>query len=129
MVDPVYRQALSHARKQLYELTKQSQKIAREAAKLRQTITTLERMCGETPTSSMKLSEAVLSVLTATDKALSVGGIKRALEQIGYDLSKYSNPLAVIHTTVKRAVKKGDVSEGKPNEYGQMTYVCNDIPF
>lgn len=129
MVDPVYKEALTHAREELYELTKESQKMARRAAKLRQTITTLERMCGETPTSTMKLGEAVRSVLMASDRPLSAGGIKNALEQIGYDLTRYTNPVAVIHTTVKRSVKKGDLSEAKPNKFGAMTYVCADIPF
>src|SRR5438128_693816 len=40
MVESVYKKALDHARHQLYDLTKKSQAIAKEAAKLRQTIVT-----------------------------------------------------------------------------------------
>jgi hypothetical protein len=32
------------------------------------------------------------------------------LEQSGFDLGKYENPLAVIHTTLKRLAEQGEVT-------------------
>ncbi|MGA2000708.1 MAG: hypothetical protein ABSG52_11995 [Terriglobales bacterium] len=56
-------------------------------------------------------TDAVRNVLSNKPGALANAiGVRNMLMQSGYDLTQYSNPLASIHTILKRLVKSGEVT-------------------
>lgn len=104
--DPQFIAALEHARRELMENVRKQEELAGLSAQLRQTIAALERTCGIQPTNTLGITDAVVDVLRLSpDRPLEPPEVKRALQEIGYDLSKYRNPLAVIHTTLKRLIE------------------------
>ncbi|OLE52243.1 MAG: hypothetical protein AUG51_18990 [Acidobacteria bacterium 13_1_20CM_3_53_8] len=58
---------------------------------------------------SAGLSDACREVLKASDKEMTAMDVRDALIRTGYDLSKYSNALASIHTTLKRLAGSDEV--------------------
>jgi hypothetical protein len=65
------------------------------------------------------LTEAISGVLYHWSGALSATQIKEELEREGFDLSEYTQPLAVIFTTLRRLKKSGRV---KTKKKGQRVY-------
>lgn len=103
-----YRRALDAAIREYETLGQQRQDIDKRLSELAQTISTLSRLCGLTPTVPWGLTDACRVVLrsglpmTATD-------VRDRLLAIGFDLSKYSNELAGIHTVLKRLNESGEL--------------------
>ena len=59
------------------------------------------------------LVEAISDALRDADKSLTSNQIREELENNGFDLSEYSQPLGVIMTTLKRLVDSGRVKRSK----------------
>jgi hypothetical protein len=108
MVDADYRAALDAAIKEYEALGEQRRDIDRRLAQLAQTIGNLTRLLGFVPTVPLGLTEACRLVsragvpMTPTD-------IRDRLMEIGVDLSIYANPLAAIHTVLKRLNEAGEL--------------------
>src|SRR5947208_2867844 len=103
MAESKYEEALDLARKELMDCVLQQEAIDQKVAKLRHTIAALELSCGLQPTNTFGITDAVLDVLRIhSGRSLQPTAIKLALDGVGYDFSRYQNPLAVIHTTLKR---------------------------
>jgi hypothetical protein len=56
------------------------------------------------------ISDAIRKVLSASKIPLSVPEIRSALENYGFDFSSYANAGAVIHNTLARLVKQGELT-------------------
>lgn len=140
MTENYYHKALETARTELTELLRQNEEIEKRIARLRQTIASLSALSeeGEVPVEDDKVripgaldlfareasaaaqsiygrtigfSDAVREVLKAGGNFMTPVQVKDGLIRMGIDLeSKYSNPLAVIHTTLKRLEANGEVS-------------------
>jgi hypothetical protein len=67
-------------------------------------------LCGEEETAPQGLTDACRSILKSTESDLTPTDVRDSLEQSGFDLGKYENPLAVIHTTLKRLAEQGEVT-------------------
>ena len=76
-------------------------------AQLQQTINTLSRLCGLQPTVPWGLTDACRTLLRNAGRPLSAVEIRARLTSIGFDLNRYSNPLAAIHTVLKRLDESG----------------------
>ena len=70
------------------------------------------------PPVDVSLPELCATVLQHVQGALTAPQIRDYLLQMGYDISNYSNPMAVLHTTLQRMQGVG-VSK---NSEGQTTY-------
>jgi hypothetical protein len=111
-----YRRALDKAIGEYETLGAERRAIDKRLTELTHTISTLSRLCGLTPTVPWGLTDACRVVLrgggpmTATD-------VRDHLLSIGFDLSKYSNDLAAIHTVLKRLKEAGETRllAGAPN--------------
>ena len=61
--------------------------------------------------SLMTLANAIrLMVQSCNERAITVKELRGKLQDIGYDLSKYKNPLASIHTAANRMVESNELA-------------------
>jgi hypothetical protein len=104
-----YRRALESAVREYEELGERRRAIDQRLAEVAQTIGTLSRLCGLTPTVPMGLTDACRLVLRGTGVPMSPSEVRDRLRAIGLDLSKYSNDLAAIHTILKRLNESGEL--------------------
>jgi hypothetical protein len=103
-----YRRALDAAVKEYEALGAERQRIDTRLAELAQTISTLSRLCGLTPTVPWGLTDACRVVLRS-GLPMTPTDVRDRLQAIGVDLSKYSSELAAIHTVLKRLNEGGEV--------------------
>jgi hypothetical protein len=103
-----YRRALEAAVREYEALGARRREIDVRLSQLAQSIGTLTRLIGLTPTVPLGLTDACRLVLrrgvpmTPTD-------VRDLLRAIGVDLSIYSSELAVIHTVLKRLNEAGEI--------------------
>jgi hypothetical protein len=103
-----YRRALEAAVREYESLGQQRQDIDKRLAELAQTISTLSRLCGLTPTVPWGLTDACRIVLRS-GLPMTPMDVRDRLLAIGFDLSKYSSELAAIHTVLKRLNESGEL--------------------
>src|SRR2546427_586104 len=104
-----YKKALDDARLEMAEALRLRAELDSRIARLRQTISSLAQLCDERIDlvdvllrEDMGLTEACQEVLRAAFKPLTGLEVKAGLEKMGFDLSRYSNPLASIYPTLNR---------------------------
>ena len=102
MTTDQYRSALDAAVREYEKLGEQRRAIDERLAQLAQTIGTLNRLCGLVPTVFWGLTDACRVVLKGAGRPMAPMEVRDRLEAIGFDLSKYANSLAAIHTVLKR---------------------------
>lgn len=117
--DPDYRRALDAAIKEYEELGQKRRDIDVRLAQLAQTIGTLNRLLGLTPTVPLGLTDACRVALRGAGLPLTPLEVRDRLLAIGVDLSVYTNELSAIHTILKRLNEAGEIrfvskSGGKP---------------
>jgi hypothetical protein len=115
-----YRAALAAAVKEYETLGEQRREIDARLSHLAQTIGTLSRLLGLTPTVPLSITEAVRLAMRSGAPMTPVD-VRERLLSIGVDLSIYSNDLAVIHTVLKRLNEAGELrivpGPGGKNQY------------
>lgn len=112
---------------------------------LKKTIDSLSALIGEDSDAGIPgISDAIRTVLSnqyEADKRLMLmpTGIRNRLVSAGFELGNYKNPMAVIHTTLKRLEEQGEIEplEAKDkkigyrwvpkNPFGDIT--DDDVPF
>ena len=103
-----YRAALEAAAKEYEELGEQRRRIDERLTQLAQTIGTLSRLIGLTPTVPLSITDAVRLAMRA-GVPMTPTEVRDRLLSIGFDLSNYINQLAVIHTVLKRLNEAGEI--------------------
>lgn len=124
MNDQDYRHALDAAVKEYETLGAQRRDIDRRLAELSQTIGTLSRLLGLTPTVPLGLTDAVRLAVRGAGMPITPVEIRDRLVAIGFDLSKYTNELAAVHTILKRLNDAGEI-RFVPRSSGKHQYVWN----
>jgi len=122
-----YRRALETAAKEYEALGEERQRIDRRLGELAQTISSLSRLCGLTPTVPWGLTDACRTVLRSAGVTMTPAEVRERLQAIGCDLSSYSNVMAAIHTVLKRLNESGElrfVASG----HGKIAYIWNRPP-
>ncbi|MBZ5508425.1 MAG: hypothetical protein LAO78_23445 [Acidobacteriia bacterium] len=120
MTEQNYQKALENARQELERLLREQSERAVRIATLKQTIAALAALCGEPqdnsdlyptvePTMSAGLTDAIRAVMEKTITPLGATQIRDGLAAQGFDLSEYANELAVIHNTLNRLQRQGEV--------------------
>lgn len=104
-----YRLALDAALREHEALLEKRARLDRRLDRLQETIGSLQRLCGLTPTIACGLTDACRAVLRRTDEPLAPLAVRERLDGMGFDLSRYANGLAAIHTTLKRLARAGEV--------------------
>jgi hypothetical protein len=104
-----YRRALATAIREYETLGQQRQDVDKRIAEVAQTIGTLSRLCGLVPTVPLGLTDACRLVVRGAGAPVTPADVRQRLQAIGFDLSKYSNDLAAIHTILKRLNDSGEL--------------------
>lgn len=104
-----YRRALATAIREYEALGQQRQDIDKRLAEIMQTIGTLSRLCGLVPTVPLGLTDACRLVVRGAGVPVTPADVRQRLLSIGFDLSKYQNDLAAIHTILKRLNESGEL--------------------
>jgi hypothetical protein len=102
-----YRRALQKATREYETLLAERARLDERLAKLAQTIASLMRLCNLTPTVSLGLTDACRMVLRAAGHPLTAVEVRHQLEAMGFDVARYANDLASIHTVLKRLSQAG----------------------
>lgn len=124
-----YRRALETAIREYEALGQQRQEIDKRLAEVAQTIGTLSRLCGLVPTVPLGLTDACRLVVRGAGVPVTPTDVRQRLQSIGFDLSKYANDLAAIHTILKRLNASGELRFiPRGNEPGKQAYVWNHGP-
>jgi hypothetical protein len=118
-----YRAALAAAITEYEDLGRQRRAIDDRLAQLGQTVGTLTRLLGLTPTVPLGLTDACRMVMRGGQPMTPVE-VRDRLLAIGFDVSKYANDLAAVHTILKRLNGSGEL-RFVPRGPGKHQYVWN----
>jgi hypothetical protein len=135
MANKNYRNALYQAKQELARYLTQRQEIDHHVSRLQAVITQLQDLCAEQNqkrfwTSIERVVKADLKggitqtiriLLNERSLPMTASALKAIIEARKYDLSRFQNPLAVIHTVLNRLVKGGEVKV-IPQKYGKKAY-------
>lgn len=119
-----YRRALEAAVREYEALGEQRRGIDQRLAQLSQTIATLSRLLGLIPTVPLGLTDAVRMVLRGAGLPMTPVQIRDRLSGIGFDLTRYTNELAAVHTILKRLNQSGE-ARFIPRAAGKHEYAWN----
>jgi hypothetical protein len=140
-----YRDAFQKAIQELFTLTAernalddQREELNARLDQLRKGALGLSSMCGEDPKSvensypdlfpqliepDIGLTEAIRIVVRShMGKRMTPVEIRSGLLNIGFDLSKYRNPLATIHITLRRLSDNHEIKMGANESNGKAVY-------
>jgi hypothetical protein len=123
MTSADYRTALTSAVKEYETLGEQRRDIDQRLGELAQTIGTLSRLLGLTPTVPLGLTDAIRLVMR-TGVPMTPTDVRDRLQGIGFDLAKYANDLAAVHTILKRLNDSGEL-RFVPRGPGKHQYTWN----
>src|ERR1051325_9496060 len=104
-----YQKAFETATRDLEMALQQKAELEQRILHLRQTLNSLSQLCGYTPTVSWGMSDGVRYMLRKNGRPMTAVEIRDELSAWGFDMSKYANDLSVIHTTLKRLNKSGEL--------------------
>jgi len=119
-----YRRALEAAVREYEALGEKRRAIDQRLAELAQTIGTLSKLLGLTPTVPMGLTDAIRLVMRGVGIPMTPMEVRDRLRAIGFDVSKYANDLAAVHTILKRLNESGQL-RFVPGGAGRPQYVWN----
>ena len=101
--------ALDAALREYETLLQQKSDLDSRLAQLGESIGTLTRQCGYTPTVVYGLTEACKTSLRCAAAPMTPLEVRDRLQATGFDTTRYSNPLAAIHTVLRRLTESGEV--------------------
>jgi hypothetical protein len=130
-----YRKALYQAKQELAHELVERQKSDQKVARLQSLITQLQDLCAQqnqkgfwssierVVTADLKrgITETIRVLLKERSLPMTATELKAGIVARKYDLSRFQNPLAVIHTVLNRLVKSGEVKV-IPQKYGKKAY-------
>lgn len=119
-----YRRALDAAAREYEALGDKRRAIDQRLAELAQSMATLSRLLGLTPTVPLGLTDAVRLVVRGAGVAMTPIEVRDRLVGVGFDVSKYVNDLAAVHTILKRLNEAGEL-RFIPRTPGKHQYTWN----
>src|SRR5580765_2517539 len=123
-----YRRALDAAVREYEKLLAEHAAIERRLAQLKHSIAALTKLCGYEPTVPLGLTDACRLVMRNASQPLTALEVRDRLASIGVDLEKHSNPLASIHTVLKRLQEAGELTEQDRDEPSARTAYVFALP-
>src|SRR5262249_1726042 len=114
MSKDAYRRALDAAVREYEKLSAERAELDGRLAQLKHSIAALTKLCGYEPTVPLGLTDACRLVLRNAVAPLTALEVRDRLAAVGVDLGKYSNPMASIHTVLKRMHEASEIAERQP---------------
>jgi len=106
-----YRRALDAAVREYEKLSAEYAALEGRLSQLKHSIAALTKLCGYEPTVPLGLTDACRLVLRNATQPLTALEVRDRLASIGVGLDRHSNPLASIHTVLKRLHDAGELAE------------------
>jgi hypothetical protein len=122
MTPTAYRAALDEAIKEYERATADRALLDARIAQLQQSIGTLTKLCGLTPTVAFGLTDACRLVLRNAGQPMTAVQVRERLQSIGFDVEKYANSLAAIHTVLKRLEESGETALAEVDDTTRQAY-------
>ena len=122
MPHPPYRAALDAALREYETLLQQKADLDSRLAQVAESVGTLTRLCGYTPTVAYGLTDACKTSLRCAGVPMTPLEVRDRLQSTGFDINRYSNPLAAIHTVLRRLTEAGELRRRVSRSKG-VTYV------
>ena len=104
-----YVKAFEAATREMDSLMQQRVDLDQRILHVRQTLVSLSRLCGFTPTVSWGMTDGVRFILRRAQRPMSAIDVRDELANWGFDMSRYVNDLSAIHTVLKRLNKGGEI--------------------
>src|SRR5579863_10068753 len=118
-----YHRTLYEAKQDLAHHLVKRQKLDQKIARLHAVVTNLQNLCAETDQTNFEkrvdrvikkdlkvgITQSARVILQETFFPMTPGDLLKSIEARKYNLDRYANPLAVIHTLLKRLVQSGEV--------------------
>jgi len=116
-----YRKALHSAREEFDKLIHERAELDSRIVRLKQTIAGLIGLCSDDKTAQtlrhvaplpprfMRLTSAIRQLLAESTSPMRPPDLRNALLGRGFNITQYANKLAVIHNTLSRLEKQGEV--------------------
>jgi hypothetical protein len=123
-----YRRALDAAVREYEKLFAEHAALESRLSQLKHSIAALTKLCGYEPTVPLGLTDACRLVLRNATQPLTALEVRHRLASIGVDLEKHSNPLASIHTVLKRLHEAGELAERDRDEPSARTAYVFALP-
>ncbi len=103
--------------KERLEFEREIEDRDRQIAALNQTIRAIAPLIGEKPPemaldpelAASGMTDCVRAILSKATEPVTASEIRESLESLGFDMKSYSNPLATIHTVLRRLTESGEV--------------------
>lgn len=122
MTSSAYRAALDEAVKEYERAVADRAALDARIAQLQQSIGTLTKLCGFTPTVPLGLTDACRLVLRNAGTPMTAVQVRARLSSIGFDVEKYANSLAAIHTVLKRLEESGEAALNEQDDTTRQAY-------
>lgn len=120
-----YHRTLYEAKQDLARHLVKRQKLDQKIARLHAVVTNLQNLCAEMDQRSFQkrvdrvikadlkvgITQSARVILQETFFPMTPSDLLKSIEARKYNLARYVNPLAVIHTVLKRLVQSGEVRE------------------
>jgi len=118
-----YHRMLYDAKQNLAELLVQRQKLDQEIARAHTVVTELQNLCADQDQRNfwrgaervikadlkVGITDAVRVILQENFFPMTAVDLKKQIEARKLNIQRYANPLAVVHTVLKRLIQSGDV--------------------
>jgi hypothetical protein len=122
-----YLRALQSAVREYEDLGTKRRAIDRRLAELAQTIGTLSKLLGYTPTVPLGLTDAIRLVMRGAGLPMTPLEVRDRLRGMGFDVAKYTNELAAVHTILKRLNDAGEL-RFIARTHGKHQYAASRAP-
>ena len=122
MSRPSYRAALDAALREYETLLRQKADVDARLAQVAESVGTLTRLCGFAPTVAYGLTDACKTSLRCAGVPMTPLEVRDRMKSTGFDIDRYSNPLAAIHTVLRRLTESGEVRRRPATRSKGVTY-------
>jgi hypothetical protein len=107
---------LARVQQEKASLSSQLEQCDQQIVALVQTMRAIAPLVGEEPPAAGEaeaphggMTDCVRAILKKAAEPLTASEIRESLEAVGFDMKSYSNPLATIHTVLRRLGESGEV--------------------
>ena len=116
-----YRRAFDAACREYEQLNAERTALDKRLVELHQTINSLSRLLGYVPSVPWGLTDACRVLLKSAARPMTALDLRDRLQSVGFDLERYANALAAIHTVLKRLTESDEV-RFVPRGYAKPAY-------
>ncbi len=119
---------LEKAQAELVRLLEERKNLDWAIRKLQQDITHLGALCQvevDDPFKQLGMTDAIRWIFGTRKEPLTASDVRDKLSEAGFDLSEYKNPMACVHTILKRLVQAEQVKTQTPQP-GVTTFVWSE---